>query len=125
MELRMKRQPLLFTLALVVTLASAWAFQLGRAADANAGVYSFCGNVHLGGNATCEEGGDTTYQAYAWGDDHSVCVGLAPAWSVERCSGGPGQGVYSGEPESYSVFYPYVKNNASGENWVHGDYLTH
>jgi hypothetical protein len=124
MELQMKPRLLGLAFALAIALVSVWAFQLGRAADANAAVYGFCENVHLGGNATCEEGGDTTYQAYAWGDDHSVCVGLAPA-GLERCSGGAGQGVYSGEPENYTVFFPYVKNNAAGENWVHGDYLTH
>lgn len=111
-------------LTLVVAFLCVLAIQLAHTQGANAAVYGYCENVHLGGGGTCQEGiVRNTYQAYAWGDQHSVCVGLAPLSWTQACSGGPGQGVYSGIAE-YTGYYPYVANNAAGDNWVHGVFFT-
>lgn len=98
--------------------------QLGNASVAKAGVAEFCGNVYEPGYGICEE---YTYprtdQDYGWGDEHSVCVGLRPL-TVEACSGGPGQGVYSGKLPEFLNADPWIANHAAGYNYVHGVYFT-
>lgn len=59
------------------------------------------------------------HQVYGWGDQHSVCVSIAPfSWS-QRCSSGPGAGVYSPKV-SFSAYVPTISNNAPGWNTAHG-----
>jgi hypothetical protein len=102
------------------------AMLFGSTPKADAAVYGFCENVHVGGTGYCQmtvPSVNGTYQDYGWGDLHSVCVSLAPlSWS-QRCSGGPGQGVYSGTVP-YGSYYPTVTNNAEGDNYLHGVYFT-
>lgn len=118
------RRPMHSALAALICLMCVLAVQLGNTSKADAAVYGFCENVHLGGYGVCQEGViRNTYQAFAWGDQHSVCVGLAPLGWTQACSGGPEQGVYSGSAE-YTGYYPYVENHAAGANWVHGVYFT-
>lgn len=96
-----------------------------HAAPANAGTFGFCGNVQLPGGGFCQTGNFvSTYQAFGWGDQHSVCVSLRPLAFTQACSGGPTQGVYSGQISQQFV-QPVITNNAAGANFVHGVYFTH
>jgi hypothetical protein len=110
----------------IVGLLCVIAILLGGAPKADAAVYGFCENVHVGGYGTCQmtvPSANGTYQDYGWGDLHSVCVLLGPFGDTQRCSGGPGQGVYSGTLP-YGSYYPAVTNNAAGDNYLHGVYFT-
>jgi hypothetical protein len=114
-------------LAAVTSLAGMMcviAMLFGGVPKANAEVYGFCENVLLGQNGYC--GGPATgmYQDYGWGDQHSVCVDIRPWPGVRRCSSGAGAGVYSGEISKGTGGTPWIENNAPGENYVHGIYLT-
>jgi hypothetical protein len=99
--------------------------QLAHASRAQAGTFGFCEGVTLGGFGECNNGIAVShvYQDYGWGDNHSVCVALHPGtgWA---CSGGPGQGVYSGEISGEGASVPAIENNAAGSNRVHGVYFT-
>jgi hypothetical protein len=116
-----------FRLGAVAAVASSMcvlAVLLFGAPKAGAAVYGFCENVHVGGYGPCQEvTARRTYQDYGWGDLHSVCVSLPPQSGTERCSGGPGAGVYSGTIE-YNYVFPLIKNNAAGDNYLHGVYFT-
>lgn len=59
------------------------------------------------------------HQVYGWGDQHSVCVSIVPYSWTERCSSGPGAGVYS-PTVTYMQYVPRISNNAAGSNLVHG-----
>lgn len=108
-------------IALAGCLASmAFGLLLTSTAQANWG--NFCDAVNLAGYAECRGPVVHMNQAYAWGDQHSVCVGNVPLPSSYRCSSGPGSGVYSSKVE-YSQWQPTIKNNAAGTNKVHGIYL--
>ena len=83
----------------------------------------FCDGVTLGGYGGCNNPSPVlTYQAYGWGENHSVCVWLNPYNPTRACSGGPNQGVYSGTIAT-NYAYPYIENNAAGDNRVHGVYF--
>lgn len=104
--------------AVVVVLA------LAQASTARAGSVGFCEGVTLpGAGSQCNNPSAVlTYQAYGWGENHSVCVWLNPYNGTRACSGGPNQGVYSGTiTPNYA--YPYIENNAAGANRVHGVYF--
>jgi hypothetical protein len=109
-------------LALVGCLASmAFGLMVTNSAQANWGNYC---NRTLGGYEPCR--GPLVYvnQAYGWGDQHSVCVGIEPFdnWSW-NCSSGPGSGVYSAKLNEAMNAWPAIKNHAAGTNTVHGIYL--
>lgn len=104
------------------------AFQLGNATKADAdlspdGVYGFCGNVLVHGHEACFGPASEFYQVFGYGDQHSVCVMVGGIPSTQRCSSGPGAGVYSGEVSSGGT--PVIAGNAEGDTNVHGDILTH
>jgi hypothetical protein len=120
------RRPLLFCLTALACASGFFAIQMSHASQANAAIYGFCENVLLGGGGYCTTPNYVNlYQAYAWGDDHSVCVDVRE-WQVRHCSSGPEVGVYSGVvPAPYEAGIPIIENNAAGNNYVHGLYLTH
>jgi hypothetical protein len=93
--------------------------QASRPAAADASVSNYCNPVTVGSWEGCNGSPRAFNQVYGWGDQHSVCVGIAgAAWSF-RCSGGPGAGVYS-EVFGYGTYYPGIRNNAAGSNTLHG-----
>lgn len=99
------------------------AFLTCSATGARASESVYCNNQTLGRNGNCSGAPRTFYAVYGWGDQHSVCVAAtgspgAPAIDYV-CSGGPGQGAYS--PIGHNLYaYPFIANNASGSNTVHG-----
>ena len=116
----------LSAVSLIAGFMCVLAMALSSTPKADAAVYGFCENVHVGGTGYCQmtvpsEKG--TYQDYGWGDLHSVCVSLAPFSETQRCSGGAGEGVYSGTL-GYGSYYPTVTNHAEGDNYLHGVYFT-
>jgi hypothetical protein len=64
------------------------------------------------------------YQTYGWGDQGSVCVAVAE-WTGLPCSSGAGSGVYSAKLNSNVNAIPWIKNNSSGNSFVHGIALTY
>jgi hypothetical protein len=109
----------------LAVLVAALAIQLSHASQAEAGTVGFCENVNLGGYQFCSTGYVVnTYQDYGWGDNHSVCVSLGGRTWTTACSGGPGQGVYSGAlTEAPFLAEPFITNNAAGANRVHAVYF--
>lgn len=110
------------------------AFTLSSPSGAEASTSGYCGNQTLGGYGTCYGAWRVLYQTYGWGDQHSVCVwasygspGETPlgGGGYKACSGGPAQGVYSPAYWENIGLYPGIKNNAAGNNTVHGVALTH
>jgi hypothetical protein len=108
----------------LASLAMVVIMQLSQAQPAQAGTFGFCENVELPGNgSSCVTSGVVlTYEDYGWGDNHSVCVKISPYNWTLACSGGPGQGVYSGTIEE-NYGYAYIENHAAGSNRVHGVYF--
>jgi hypothetical protein len=109
-------------------------FLLGLPSPANAEVGSYCGNQTLGGGGTCYGSQRLLYQTYGWGDQHSVCVWASYGGPIETplggssykaCSSGPGAGVYSPAYWENLLLYPGIKNNAAGNNTVHGNTFSH
>lgn len=115
------RQPRIL-LALLGSLA-ALLIALGSADRAQAGWGNYCNPVTLGSYAECRGPLLRINQAYGWGDQHSVCVGLAPLSSSYNCSSGPGAGVYSWNSGEAHYYNPAIQNHAAGNNTVHGIYL--
>src|SRR5690349_19014353 len=120
MSISVRRSKLLIALAACVASLSLGLLGPGAA---HAGTGTFCNPVTLGDHGECRGGSYVKLnQTYGWGDQHSVCVGVAVFnWSF-RCSSGPGAGVYSTKVE-YMPYIPAIRNNASGSNTVHGVYL--
>jgi hypothetical protein len=127
MDSRVSRRPRSLALVALAIVVAVLVGQAGHAPPAKAAAVGFCGGVVLGQWGNCSTGGSVrTYQDYGWGDQHSVCVLLAPYNAqTTACSGGPGQGVYSGQlpPEVGENATPFIANNAPGANTVHGVYL--
>jgi hypothetical protein len=115
-----RRSKLLIALAACVASLSLGLLGPG-AAKAEWG--GFC-TVTLGGYGVCKGPSVRLNQAYGWGDQHSVCVGIEPFpnWSF-NCSSGPGAGVYSAKLTETMYAWPTIKNHAAGTNSVHGIYL--
>jgi hypothetical protein len=105
---------------LLALLGSCAALCLGLMgpAYAKASTDPYCNPVTLGGYGYCNGTPRNMYQAYGWGDQHSVCVG-AGGQSTIRCSSGPGAGVYSATIP-WGLYVPTITNNAGGTNTVHG-----
>jgi hypothetical protein len=64
------------------------------------------------------------YQTFGWGDQGGVCVAISPVTGLS-CASGAGNGVYSAALYEDMNLFPYIYNNASGPNYVHGIALTH
>jgi hypothetical protein len=112
------RQPRVL-LALVGSCAALCLGLIGPA-NANAASTPFCNPVTVGAYVGCN--GPLIYlnQVYGWGDQHSVCVGIAGLeFAVKRCSSGPGAGVYSGTAGAMQ-YTPHIENHAAGTNTLHG-----
>lgn len=106
---------------LLALLGSMAALCLGLAGpkSAEASWSNYCNPVTLAGNKSCVGTPRAFHQLYGWGDQHSVCVGIAwLQWSI-KCSSGPGAGVYT-EKFAYNTYYPGIINNSAGTNTVHG-----
>lgn len=107
--------------ALVSLVALATAVAVPAAADASTSTYC------AGWKSPWQECGGARrpmYQAYGWGDQASVCVAVAE-WTGLPCSSGAGSGVYSAQLGSNVNAIPWIKNNSSGNNYVHGVALTY
>jgi len=107
--------------ALVSLVALTTAVAVPTVADASTSTY--CGGwkspwQECGGNYR------SMYQAYGWGDQGSVCVGVG-GWTGVSCSSGAGAGVYSGRLNSNVTAYPWIQNYSGGNNFVHGVALTY
>jgi hypothetical protein len=90
---------------------------------AEASTSAYCNNVWLGAYGDCWGERRNLYAVSGWGDHHSVCVGFAvnpaPGMINPMCSGGAGAGVYNPWGTTFP-FYPAIRNNAAGNNLVHG-----
>jgi hypothetical protein len=120
------RTSVVAVLAALAMVTCALQFGIPPKADADLspdGVYGFCGNYLVHGNEACFGPASEFYQVFGYGDQHSVCVLVGGIPSTERCSSGPGAGVYSGEVSSGGT--PVIRGNAEGDTNVHGDILTH
>lgn len=107
-------------IALVASLASLVLCMAGPG-TASASWANYCNPVTLGGWQGCNGTVRTLNQTYGWGDQHSVCVGIAGLeFAVKRCSSGPGAGVYSGKTNEAIGATPHIENHAAGTNTVHG-----
>ena len=107
--------------ALVSLVALAAVVALPAAADASS--TNYCGGWKSAWQ-DCTGGSRQLYQTYGWGDQASVCVGVAPQYGV-ACSSGAGAGVYSQSLDQNYNSSPWIKNNSGGDNYVHGVALTH
>jgi len=107
--------------ALSFVLAAVTAASWGAAAaPAGATVSNYCNNQTLTAAQWCEGAIRTMYAVEGWGDQHSVCVFFQA--SIEfgtRCSGGPGEHVYSGFEVPVKA-KPGIDNCACSPNTVHG-----
>jgi hypothetical protein len=116
------RRQIVLLAAIAATLVSVAALEASEPTTADAAVVGFC-NAGVGGYEGCLGNVSFLYQTYGWGDQHSVCVAVQNYNNgTTRCSGGAGQGVYSGTVEQ-NYWYPVMKNNAPGSNQLHGVYL--
>jgi hypothetical protein len=110
-------------MTMLVTAAALLVMSLAAAPSANANS-PYCNNQLLGYGGACAGAARHFYQAYGWGDQHSVCVWYrTEGWGSNgnACSSGPGAGVYSARlPEINYAWEPGINNNAPGENVVHG-----
>lgn len=108
--------------ALLAMLGSVAAICLGLVASesAKASWANYCNPVSLPERwSYCQGTPRALNQVYGWGDQHSVCVGVAGLSSTWRCSAGPGAGVYSAQIGT-GTFTPGIQNNAAGANTGHG-----
>ncbi len=110
----------------LVLLGSLLALTLGLVsgpAPANASTSGYC-TGWLGASNQCTGAHRYLYQAYGWGDQASVCVGLA-YWTGWSCSSGAGAGVYSAAVPVNVSTSPVISNNSGKNNFVHGIALTY
>jgi hypothetical protein len=99
-----------------VLLAALVAVLLALPVGANASQSPYCG-TWLGSLESCFGASRTLYAVQGEGEQHSVCVGTSNYENV-GCSSGPGHYVY--EPEATAYVAPWIQNNATGSNLVHG-----
>lgn len=117
MSISILRSPRLM-MALVATTALLALGLIAGQGQAKAAWSTYCNPVTLGGHGYCHGVPRNLYQLMGWGDQRSVCVMIAASWT-ERCSAGPGHGVYTPTFGPITA-YPMIKNNAAGTNTVHG-----
>lgn len=78
----------------------------------------YCGGQYLTNFGICYGAERTMTGVSGYGQERSVCVGIAPISG--RCSGGPGQlATYSFGSPYYSS--PYIQDNAAGGTYVWGE----
>lgn len=92
-------------------------------ASAQASTSSYCGGT-LGVGGYCLGAYRWLYQAYGWGDQGGVCVGVFEA-TVRACTTAANTGVYSPATVNNVWERPIIWNYFNGSNFVHGVALTH
>lgn len=100
----------------------AFAGAVGPAA-AQASTSNYCGGT-LNTGGWCLGAERWLYQTYGWGDQGGVCVSVFEATAI-ACTSAANTGVYSPNAGSNVWKRPYIRNNVSGANNVHGVALTH
>jgi hypothetical protein len=109
---------------MIVAAAALVVMALAATPSANAASSFYCNNQTLSNWGACAGAARHFYQAFGWGDNHSVCVWYrTEGWGSNgnACSSGPGLGVYSARlPEINYAWEPGINDNAAGANLVHG-----
>lgn len=86
-------------------------------ASASAETTTYCGGNQPAGGF-CLGAWRSMHQAYGWGDQGGVCVGIFEY--NKACTSGKGTGVYSPSWPSNGWARPAMWNNFGGTNFVHG-----
>jgi hypothetical protein len=113
-----------FVAVIAAAVALTGCMLIGPAAKADAYQTTvYCDGKALAAWWTCEGALRRLYGIYGWGDQHAVCIFVSTGTGYpyyQKCSGGPGEGVYSaiGGPETQ--WYPSITNIAGNGNIVHG-----
>jgi len=121
MPVALRRMKLWLAAACAAAAMVAGAAALPSLAEASTSTY--CGGT-LGGYKECFGNSRMLYQAYGWGDQGPVRVGIT-FWTGWSCSSGAGSGVYSQATQTNVAAQPGIRNNMGSVNNVHGVALTH
>lgn len=92
-------------------------------AAAEASVSNYCGGWQAP-FGECSGAPRAMYQTYGWGDQGGVCVGIE-YWGTAACTPYANTGVYSWNVGQNVYSRPWMRNNSSVNNFVHGVALTH
>lgn len=107
---------------LAITIALALSLVAGSA-SARASTSTYCGGW-LGPVGECYGASRALYQTYGWGEQAGVCVGIE-YWGTAYCTTNANTGVYSWNIGMNVQARPWIRNNSSGNNLVHGVALTY